>query len=111
MDLTEIYDLLYWLGITAKYAGFFHASYAIFIAKQQPDRLALVTKWLYPEVARRYNTNWRAVEKNIRTVVSVAWETRPRQLEHIAHQKLEHKPKNTQFLKMLALYTPEKQSV
>ena len=62
-DMAMIYDLLFQLGVTANYTGFFHASYAIYLAIQQPDRLLLVTKLLYPEVAKRYGTTWWCVEQ------------------------------------------------
>ena len=71
--MTIIYDLLYQLGVTANYTGFFHTAYAISLCAEQPDRLLLVTKWLYPEVARQYGTNWKAVERNIRTVSCIIW--------------------------------------
>ena len=59
-------DLLYQLGISANYKGFFHAAYAVSLCMERQDRLLLVTKWLYPDVAKRYRTNWKAVERNIR---------------------------------------------
>ena len=101
---SEIYDLLYCLGITAKYAGFFHASYAVLLAVEQPDRLLLVTKWLYPDVAKHYGTNWKAVERNIRTIVGVAWSLRPEVLERFALHTLDRKPRAAQFLAILTAY-------
>ena len=56
-------DLLYQLGISANYKGFFHAAYAVSLCMERQDRLLLVTKWLYPDVAKRYRTNWKAVER------------------------------------------------
>ena len=52
MVLTEIYDLLYRLGITANYTGFFHMGYAVKLCCERPERLLMVTKWVYPEVAK-----------------------------------------------------------
>ena len=69
----EIYRLLYRLGITANYAGFFHLAHALRLCAEKPDRLLLVTKLVYPEVAKAYRTNWKAVERNIRTVTTAAW--------------------------------------
>ena len=64
---SAICDLLYQLGISANYKGFLHTAYAVSLCVEQQDRLLLVTKWLYPDVARKYGTNWKAVERNIRT--------------------------------------------
>ena len=66
---SAICDLLYQLGISANYKGFLHTAYAVSLCVEQQDRLLLVTKWLYPDVARKYGTNWKAVERNIFTKI------------------------------------------
>ncbi|HIT01933.1 MAG TPA: sporulation initiation factor Spo0A C-terminal domain-containing protein [Candidatus Enterenecus merdae] len=98
----EIYDLLYRLGVTANYTGFFHMAYAVQLCARQPERLQLVTKWLYPDVARRYQTNWRAVERNIRTVSRIAWAQGRPLLEQLAGRALPSKPCAAQLLAILA---------
>lgn len=98
---TKIYELLYNLGVTANYTGFFHMAYAVSLCLEQPDRLLLVTKWLYPEVAKQYGTNWKAVEWNIRTASCIIWRKGRPLLEELAHRRLEKKPRNTQMLSIL----------
>lgn len=88
--------------MTANYTGFFHTAYAIALCIERPDRLLLVTKWLYPEVARQYVTNWKAVEKNIRMAGDVIWRENRPLLEELAHRHLERKPRNAQLLAVLA---------
>ena len=97
----EIYDLLYRLGVTANYTGFFYSSYAVSLCVEQPDRLLLVTKWLYPEVAKQYQTNWKAVERNIRTVSVIIWRENRPLLEQLARRSLVEKPRTTQMLAIL----------
>lgn len=99
---TEIYDLLYRLGVTANYTGFFHMAYAVSLCVEQPDRLLLVTKWLYPEVAKQYDTNWKAVERNIRAVNCIIWRENRSLLEELSHRRLEQRPRNAQLLAILA---------
>lgn len=99
--MTIIYDLLYQLGVTANYTGFFHTAYAISLCAEQPDRLLLVTKWLYPEVARQYGTNWKAVERNIRTVSCIIWRENQPLLEELAHRHLDQRPRNAEMLSIL----------
>lgn len=99
---TDIYNLLYRLGVTANYTGFFHTAYAISLCAKQPDRLIMVTKWLYPEVAKQYNTNWKAVERNIRTVGCIIWQENRALLECLAHRNLPQKPRTAQLLAILA---------
>ena len=100
-SLVPIYDVLYRLGVTANYIGFFYVSHAVWLCSRQPARLLLVTKWLYPKVAEYYGTNWKNVERSIRTVVSVAWRNNPRLLSELAGHRLPEKPKAAQFLSIL----------
>ena len=52
--MTEIDNLLYRLGATANYTGFRYISCALHLCIQQPERLLLVTKRLYPDIGKRY---------------------------------------------------------
>ena len=106
LDPAEIYDLLYRLGLTANYTGFFHTSYAVYLAAQQPERLLLITKWLYPEVARHYHTNWNCVERNIRTAANIVWKSNRPLLEALAQHPLPRKPTAAQFLAILTAQFP-----
>ena len=99
-----IRDLLYCLGVTEKHVGFPHTLYAVRLSIQQPERLMLVTKWLYPDVAKQYHTSWQNVEKNIRTTVTIAWHFRPDILSFLANRTLGHKPSNTEFISILVHY-------
>ena len=98
----DIYDLLYRLGVTANYAGFFQTASAVQLCMERPERLLLVTKWVYPDVARYYKTNWKAVERNIRTVNGIIWKQNRPFLEKLAGRELSHKPSNAQLLAILA---------
>ena len=100
--MTVVCNLLYQLGVTTNYTGFFHTACAVLLCVEQPDRLLLVTKRLYPEVAKQYKTNWKAVERNIRTVSCIIWREGRPLLEELAHRHLEQKPRNAQLLAILA---------
>ena len=100
-EFSEIYDLLYSLGVTANYTGFFHMASAIALCREQPDRLLLVTKFLYPEVAKQYGTNWKVVERNIRTACGVIWRENRPLLERLAYRPLPQRPRTAQFLCIL----------
>lgn len=43
-ELAEAYGLLYRLGVTANYTGFFYTAYAAALCVEEPKRLLLVTK-------------------------------------------------------------------
>lgn len=101
VELTQIYDLLYSLGITANYSGFFYTSYAVYLAVRQPERLLLVTKWLYPEVAEHYHKTWKNVERGIRTVTGLVWKEHRERLEALARCSLPQKPGASKFIAIL----------
>ena len=108
--LSPIYNLLYNLGVTANYTGFFHTAYAVYLAAREPERLTLVTKWLYPEVARRYNTTARSVERNIRTVAGIVWSDNRDRLEALTRCPIPTRPSASKFLAMLTSCIREKES-
>ena len=100
-DLSDIFDQLYRLGISANYVGFFQTACAVALCRADPGRLQLVTKEIYPEVAKLCGTSWHAVEHNIRTVCAIAWENNRHLLELLAHKPFPRKPCNAQFLAIL----------
>lgn len=108
--LPGICALLYQLGATANYTGFFYTAHAVQLCVEQPQRLTLVTKWVYPDVAKQYGTNWKSVERNIRTIANIVWELNRSKLEQLAERKLEAKPCNAQLLSILtyALLSPHR---
>ena len=81
----DAYHLLHRLGATANYTGFSYLVRALQLCAEEPERLLLVTKWLYPDVAKQYGTNWKAVEL----------------LEDLARRELSQKPCTAQLLAIL----------
>lgn len=99
--MAKIDELLCRIGVTTNYRGFFYTAYAVALCVDQPERLLLVTKRLYPEAAKRYRTNWKAVERNIRTVRDIIWREKRSLLEEPAHKRLTQKSSNAQLLAIL----------
>ena len=73
--LLRIYNVLRSLGAREETVGFHYTAYGIHLAIEQPQRLAFVTKWLYPDIARRFHTTAYAVERGIRMVAVRAADT------------------------------------
>lgn len=97
----DAYHLLHRLGATANYTGFSYLVRALQLCAEEPERLLLVTKWLYPDVAKQYGTNWKAVERNIRTVSIIAWKRNRTLLESLAQRPLDRHLCSTEFLALL----------
>lgn len=107
----EIFDLLYLLGVSANYTGFFQTACAVELCRGEPERLMLVTKRIYPEVAKQCGTSCGAVERNIRTACEIAWKNNRRLLEKLAHRPFPQKPHNAQFLAILLYSLPSSESI
>lgn len=60
-------------GFQARQRGYRYLREAILIACQEPETITAVTKCLYPEVAKRYNTTDKHVERAIRNTIETAW--------------------------------------
>ena len=100
--LNEIYKLLLSLGISAKYRGYYHAAYSVLLCVQQPERIYFITKYVYPAVAQHYHTNWRSVERNIRSINALCWANHAELLCALCHCQLTHPPTNKEFIAILA---------
>lgn len=108
--MAAIYELLQRLGISGRYRGFRYLAYAVFLTLQSKDHDLLLTKELYPGVAKHYKTTWRCVERNIRTVVKVCWERGNRSLlNELARFPQEQPPCTGQFIEILAMYLAAKE--
>lgn len=96
--------LLSRLGVTANYSGYHYAAYGIALAMEDPERLQLVTKWIYPDVAKKFRTTTDSVRKNIRKVIDLAWQRNPSLLSDVATCDLKQKPGTAEFLAMVVVY-------
>ncbi|WP_253291082.1 sporulation initiation factor Spo0A C-terminal domain-containing protein [Acetivibrio sp. MSJd-27] len=111
IEMPKVYKLFHMLGISSNYKGYTQTAYAVYLAAQKPQRLSLVTKRLYPEVAKKYHTTWNAVERNIRTILTMIWNNNSESLEKMAGHPLEKKPGTAQFISILASALKESHSV
>lgn len=93
--------LLRKLGITANYRGFHYISHAMYLISEDQERLLYVSKLLYPDIAKEYKTDWRAVEHSIRTVINILWKDNSDFLCFMAECQLSRRPAAGKFLAIL----------
>ena len=96
--------LLFSLGLSANYTGFYCIVSAVEIAICEPQSLTMVTKWLYPQIARQRGTNWKAVERNIRSAIDVIWRRNPLGLQQLSSCQMDTKPVAAHFISLLIFY-------
>ena len=69
----EITEILHEVGIPAHIKGYMYLRSSIMEAYYNNEILGQVTKVLYPDIARMYNTTSSRVERAIRHAIEVAW--------------------------------------
>lgn len=100
----EVKHVLANLGIPSSYVGVKQTAYAVELAIENPDNLNLVTKCLYPDVAKFYHTTPCNIERNIRTIVQILWRNDSDSLGRIAGYELKQRPTSSQFIAIMADY-------
>ena len=99
------------LGVTTKYKGMQYLCDAVLMsidAETNGNRV-MVTKDIYPVVARKHHATIFAVEQNIRTVSRVLWERNPKRLVRMAGYSLFDRPTNSELIDILAFYLMERE--
>ena len=84
VDEIEIEQILMDVGIPAHLLGWRYSKKAIMIALEDENKLTLITRNLYPDVAKAFKTTSSGVERGIRNALKKAW----RNTEHIKKSKI-----------------------
>ena len=107
MDLeVEITSIIHEIGVPAHIKGYMYLRTAIMKTYDNIDILGQVTKVLYPEIARNYNTTSSRVERAIRHAIEVAWNRgNTEAIDDIFGYTVsasKSKPTNSEFIAMIA---------
>lgn len=103
---TNVTAIIHEVGVPAHIKGYQYLREAILIAIKDMDVINAVTKVLYPEVAKRFNTTASRVERAIRHAIEVAWdrgdlETLQKYFGYTV-SNAKGKPTNSEFIAMIA---------
>ena len=99
-------QVLHEIGVPAHIKGYQYLRHAIIMTINDMDTINSVTKILYPEVARRFDTTPSRVERAIRHAIEVAWdrgdlETLQKFFGYTV-SNVKGKPTNSEFIAMIA---------
>lgn len=99
-------EIIHQIGVPAHIKGYYYIRESILLAVTDINILNSVTKKLYPEVARRYNTTASRVERAIRHSIEVAWDrgdidTLNKYFGYTVNNN-RGKPTNSEFIAMIA---------
>ena len=99
-------DIIHEIGVPAHIKGYQYLREAIILTIKDMDMINAVTKELYPEVAKKFNTTPSRVERAIRHAIEVAWdrgdiETLQKFFGYTV-SNIKGKPTNSEFIAMIA---------
>ena len=69
----QIHEILLQFGIPPHLHGYSYLLYALQLAIEKPDSLHYITKGLYIDTAKHFNTTPAKVERAMRTAIGTAW--------------------------------------
>lgn len=92
------------LCVPGTFKGLSYLTYAVVETVKDPQRIKLITKDLYREIARQYNTRHTSVERDIRWAVHTSWKHAKKELDQVAGRHLVKCPTNREFIDFVAFY-------
>ena len=92
-------------GITPNYRGFHLILDALEILQAHPGAPLLLTKEVYPRIAKQRRMSSQAVERDIRTAISRAWSREPAAFAALFSPYAKKKPTASQLLALLVEIT------
>lgn len=66
-------NILHQLGVSKRYIGYDYIIYGIELISEDESLMGDITKVLYIDIAKEYNTTYFCVERNIRYVIEKIW--------------------------------------
>ncbi len=93
------------IGMSPNLKGFNYLKDAIILCIEEPKKINSMTKILYPDVAKIYNTTSASVERAIRHAITITWEKNKGENNHFNLDCLKiytEKPKNSSFILAIA---------
>ena len=101
-----ISEMMLDMGIPAHLKGYHYMRTAVLLAVEDMKVVGSVTKLLYPEIAKRYNTTDGKVERAIRNAIEISWERGNRQtFEELFGYCMESgqgRPTNSEYIAAIA---------
>ena len=102
----EITDILHEVGVPAHIKGYLYLREAITMVYHDLEILGSITKVLYPDVAKKFNTTSSRVERAIRHAIEIAWvRGNVEAISEIFSYTISYnksKPTNSEFIAMIA---------
>lgn len=99
-------EVIHEIGVPAHIKGYKYLREAIMLTVQDMEIINAVTKVLYPDVAKKFNTTPSRVERAIRHAIEVAWDRGDLEVLQkffgYTVSNIKGKPTNSEFIAMIA---------
>lgn len=99
-------EVIHEIGVPAHIKGYQYLREAIMLTVDDMEVINAVTKVLYPEVAKKFNTTASRVERAIRHAIEVAWDRGDLEILQkffgYTVSNIKGKPTNSEFIAMIA---------
>ncbi len=103
---SRVTAILHNMGVPAHIKGYSFLRQSIIMATEDPDVISLVTKRLYPDIAKLNKTTASRVERAIRHAIEVAWDRGNVDVlnEYFGYtiNNMRGKPTNSEFIAMIS---------
>ena len=103
---SRVTAIIHEIGVPAHIKGYHYLREAILYSIDNMDAINAVTKVLYPEVAKRYNTTPSRVERAVRHAIEVAWDRGDldtlQKYFGFTVSNIKGKPTNSEFIAMIS---------
>lgn len=103
---TRVTEVLHNMGVPAHIKGYSFLRQSIIMAVNDPEVISLVTKRLYPDIAKLNGTTASRVERAIRHAIEVAWDRGNVDIlnDYFGYtiNNMRGKPTNSEFVAMIA---------
>ena len=104
MEYETIVQDLRMMGIGRRYLGYQLTIKAVRMVVMNENLLVAIKQGIYEPLAREALCDWRAVERNIRTIIHRAWHVNREHLCALAGYPLHQEPTVSEFLEMLSVH-------
>ena len=101
MEVKMIMQDLRMLGVCRRYLGYRYVIKAVSLVLGDENRLLSFKQEVFVPLAEEGHCDWRAIERNIRTVIHRAWCVNREYLGELAGYPLQQEPTVTEFVEML----------
>ena len=101
----DINFFLHQFGVNSSYTGYAYVIDGILKVLSNPDYMKRITKMLYVDIAHDHHTSVSCVERNIRTIINIMWQSDNADLlYHIFPGNCFYRPTNQKFFHIMYDY-------